>query len=126
MHFTEVILYSAIVIALFGFALYQAFREVKKGDKSPSHYKNLQKGISMNTRKDVQKDMSQLVSLILKKSDKKSYKGARDKTTRLTKKNYDLLCDMESDGVYFPSNKQLREKYVREEYLNKIKNRLKK
>lgn len=126
MHFTEVILYSAIVIALFGFALYQAFREVKKGDKSPNHYKNLQKSITMNTRKDVQRDISQLVSLILKKNDKKSSKESGTKTNRPTKKNYDLLCDMESDGVYFPSNKQLRGKYVSEEYLNKIKNKLKK
>lgn len=119
MHFTEVILYSAIVIILFSFALYQAFKEVKKGDKSPNHYKNLQKHITMNTRKDVQRDISQLVSLIFKKNNKKKHRSNIDK-------KYDSLCDMESDGVYFPSNKELRSKYVRNEYLKIVKNKLNK
>lgn len=118
MHLTEVILYSFIIMSLFGFALYQAFREVKKGSKSQHHWEKYGAEITMNTRADIKRDIAKLVRPLFKKKtpSKSSKKGL----------NKNGLIDIRGRDIDLPSNKELREKYVKDEYLKKVKNKLRK
>lgn len=133
MHYTEILSYTVVIIAFFGFALYQAHKEIKRGENSLSHYTKSKPGISWNSREDIRES---LIRLIKKKSKEKT-KTASERHKLNKQVNdivYETLCDMESDGVYFPNNQILRaqpydkpdayNKYVSEEYLNTIKKKL--
>lgn len=120
MQILEILLYSAIVISLFGFVFYQVFLEVKNGDKDSTHFKNYQPDFSMISKKEVKDNLNNLIGYVLKRKKK----STSDKNIK--KIVYETLCDMESGGVYFPKNKRFKGKYVNEEYLNKIKNKLQK
>lgn len=117
MHLTEVILYSFIIMSLFGFALYQAFREVKKGSKSQHHWERYGAEITMNTRADIKRDIAKLVRPLLgKKTPSKSSKKGLNKNGLIVR----------GRDIYLPLDKELREKYVKDEYLKKVKNKLRK
>lgn len=120
MQILEILLYSVIVITLFGFALYHVFLEVKKTDKSSYQFKNYQPDFSIISKKEVKEDLNHLIGYVLKRKKKST------SNKNIKKVVYETLCDMESDGVYFPKNKSIKGKYVSEEYLNKIKTKLQK
>lgn len=141
MHYIEILSYTSVIISFFGFALYAAYKEIKRGESSLNHYTKSKPGISWNSREDV---LDSLIRLINKKKRKEKTGGASERhiiqiPIELLNKQvndivYETLCDMESDGVYFPNNQILRSqpydngdapnKYVSEQYLNTIKKKL--
>lgn len=133
MHYIEILLYTVIIITFFGFALYQVYKEIKRGENSLSYNTKSKYGISWDIREDIRKSLIRLI----KKNYKEKTKTASERYKLNKQVNgivYETLCDMENDGVYFPNNQMLRaqpydkpnahNKYVSEQYLNTIKKKL--